>query len=73
VNVHDFGDKRLGKVVPCGVYDMIANTGFVSVGITSHTAEFAVQSEPARMVRVCAFRLAARPMSKGVAWPAWGT
>ena len=44
MNVHDFGDKRLGKVVPCGVYDMIANTGFVSVGITSDTAEFAVQS-----------------------------
>ena len=44
VNVHDFEDKKLGKVVPYGVYDMTANAGFVSVGITSDTAEFAVQS-----------------------------
>jgi hypothetical protein len=44
VNVHDFEDKELGKVVPYGVYDVTANTGFVSVGITSDTAEFAVQS-----------------------------
>src|SRR5258708_8490306 len=44
VNVHDFEDKRLGKVVPYGVYDVTANTGFLSIGITSHTAEFAVQS-----------------------------
>lgn len=44
VNVHDFEDKELGKVVPYGVYDVGANTGFVSVGITSDTAEFAVQS-----------------------------
>jgi hypothetical protein len=42
VNVHDSEDKKLGKVVPYGVYDMIANAGFVSVGITSDTAEFAV-------------------------------
>jgi hypothetical protein len=44
VNVHDFEDKKLGKVVPYGVYDVAANAGFVSVGITSDTAEFAVQS-----------------------------
>jgi hypothetical protein len=44
VNVHDFEDKKLGKVVPYGVYDVTANAGFVSVGITSDTAEFAVQS-----------------------------
>ena len=44
VNVHDFEDKKLGKVVPYGVYDVSANAGFVSVGITSDTAEFAVQS-----------------------------
>src|SRR5512145_718551 len=42
VNVHDFQDKTLGKVVPYGVYDIAANAGFVSVGITSDTAEFAV-------------------------------
>jgi hypothetical protein len=44
VAVHDFEDKDLGKVVPYGVYDVTANTGFVSVGITSDTAQFAVQS-----------------------------
>ena len=44
VNVHDFEDKTLGKVVPYGVYDVTANAGFVSVGITSDTAEFAVAS-----------------------------
>src|SRR5215210_6093279 len=44
VNVHDFENKKLGKVVPYGVYDVTANAGFVSVGITSETAEFAVQS-----------------------------
>ena len=44
MNVHDFENKKLGKVVPYGVYDVTANTGFVSVGITSDTAEFAVQS-----------------------------
>jgi Rhodopirellula transposase DDE domain len=44
VHVHDFVDKQLGKVVPYGVYDVAANAGFVSVGITSDTAEFAVQS-----------------------------
>ena len=42
VKVHDFEDKELGKVVPYGVYDVAANTGFVSVGITADTAEFAV-------------------------------
>jgi hypothetical protein len=30
--------------VPYGVYDVTANAGFVSVGITSDTAEFAVQA-----------------------------
>src|SRR6266849_5075714 len=44
VNAHDFENKTLGKVAPYGVYDMTANTGFVGVGITSDTAEFAVQS-----------------------------
>ena len=42
--MHDFEDKKLGKVVPYGVYDVSANEGWVSVGITSDTAEFAVQS-----------------------------
>ena len=44
VNVHDFEDKTLGKVVPYGVYDVTANEGWVSVGITADTAAFAVSS-----------------------------
>jgi hypothetical protein len=44
VKVHDFEDKALGKVVPYGVYDIAANAGWVSLGITSDTAEFAVNS-----------------------------
>jgi hypothetical protein len=44
VKVHDFEDKTLGKVVPYGVYDISANAGWISLGITSDTAEFAVQS-----------------------------
>jgi hypothetical protein len=44
VKVHDFEDKALGKVAPYGVYDVTANEGWVSLGITADTAEFAVQS-----------------------------
>ena len=44
VNVHDFKDKELGKVVPHGIYDPTTNAGWVSLGITHDTAEFAVQS-----------------------------
>jgi len=44
VKVHDFEDKALGKVAPYGVYDVAADEGWVSVGITADTAQFAVQS-----------------------------
>ena len=44
VNVHDFVDKKKGKAAPYGVYDVAKNEGWVSVGISSDTAEFAVQS-----------------------------
>ena len=44
VKVHDFEDKVLGKVAPYGVYDVTANEGWVNVGITADTAEFAVAS-----------------------------
>jgi len=44
VKVHDFEDKKLGKVAPYGVYDIAADAGWVSVGITHDTAEFAVAS-----------------------------
>jgi len=44
VNIHDFADKDLGKVVPYGVYDIFRNQGWVSVGITHDTAAFAVEA-----------------------------
>jgi len=44
VNTHDFIDKKLGKAAPYGVYDIANNKGWVSVGISSDTAEFAVNS-----------------------------
>lgn len=42
VRVHDFPDPLLGKAVPYGVYDLGADEGWVSVGVTADTAEFAV-------------------------------
>jgi hypothetical protein len=44
VNVHDFKDKELGKAIPYGVYDITDNTGWVSVGVTHDTAQFAVNA-----------------------------
>ena len=41
---HDFPLPGLGKAAPYGVYDMAANEGFVNVGISSDTAQFAVAS-----------------------------
>ncbi len=44
VRVHDFKDKDLGKAIPYGVYDMLNNQGWVSVGIDRDTAQFATRS-----------------------------
>jgi hypothetical protein len=44
VNVYDFPDKELGKIIPYGVYDEATNTGWVSVGVDHDTAEFAVET-----------------------------
>jgi hypothetical protein len=44
VDVHDFPDPEVGKAVPYGVYDLLANEGFVTVGDDGDTAEFAVSS-----------------------------
>jgi len=43
VQVHDFPGE-LGKVAPYGVYDIGDNSAWVSVGLSSDTAEFAVES-----------------------------
>jgi Rhodopirellula transposase DDE domain len=40
--VHDFPDPAVGKAIPYGVYDLGANTGWVSVGTDHDTAGFAV-------------------------------
>ncbi len=42
VNVHDFMDKDLGKAIPYGIYDVSANTGWVSAGTGHDTSAFAV-------------------------------
>ena len=44
VDVHDFPDPELGKVIPYGVFDMSRNEGWVSVGIDHDTAQFAAQA-----------------------------
>jgi DNA-binding phage protein len=44
VNVHDFPDEVLGKIIPYGVYDEATNTGWVSVGVDHDTSEFAVET-----------------------------
>jgi hypothetical protein len=42
VSMHDFPDPAVGKAIPYGVYDLGANTGWVSVGTDHDTAGFAV-------------------------------
>src|SRR5450755_2686591 len=44
VRCHDFKDKDLGHAIPYGVYDIKANEGMVSVGVTNDTSAFAVSS-----------------------------
>jgi len=41
---HDFPIKELGKVCPYGVYDLAENRGFVNLGRSHDTAEFAIES-----------------------------
>lgn len=44
VNGHDFPDPKVSKAIPYGIYDIGNNSGWVNVGITADTAEFAVSS-----------------------------
>jgi hypothetical protein len=44
VNAHDFPQDALCKAAPYGVYDVGRNHGFVHVGISSDTPQFAVDS-----------------------------
>ena len=41
---HDFPIPELGKIAPYGVYILNDNTGFVNLGISADTSEFAVES-----------------------------
>ena len=41
---HDFPLKELGKISPYGVYNLNHNTGFVNLGTSHDTSEFAVES-----------------------------
>ena len=44
VRAPDFQDDELGKASPYGLYDLSANSGWVSVGVDHDTPEFAVAS-----------------------------
>ena len=44
VNDHDFRSHAAGLAVPHGIYDTLANRGFVRVGVSSDTAFFAVDN-----------------------------
>ena len=47
VQVHDLADRALGqrgKAVPYGIYDIVNDEGWVSVGDFADTAEFAVEA-----------------------------
>jgi hypothetical protein len=41
---HDFPIKELGKISPYGIYNLNRNVGFVNVGTSHDTSEFAVES-----------------------------
>jgi len=43
-NTHDFPSHARGKATPYGVYDTALNGGWVSVGVSSDTAQFAANS-----------------------------
>jgi len=44
VNVYDFISLGIGIAIPYGIYDVNNNNGFVNVGVSYDTSEFAVES-----------------------------
>ena len=44
VNVHDFRHDAVGRAVPYGIYDVVHNKGYVVVGTSAETSEFAVDA-----------------------------
>jgi hypothetical protein len=52
VRTHDFIDEELGKAIPYGIYDVGRDEGWVSVGVSADTAQFAVASIKAWWTRL---------------------
>jgi hypothetical protein len=52
VNAHDFLTDARGRAVPYGVYDVLANRGFVQVGLSANTPEFAAAAVRAWWTRL---------------------
>jgi hypothetical protein len=44
VNVYDFPGNAVGKAVPYGIYDITHNLGYVAVGTSADTSEFAMDA-----------------------------
>ena len=44
VNVHDFRQDAVGRAVPYGIYDLAHNLGYVYVGNSAETGQFAVDA-----------------------------
>jgi hypothetical protein len=44
VNVHDFRQDAVGRAVPYGIYDLTHNEGYIVVGTSADTSEFAVDA-----------------------------
>jgi hypothetical protein len=54
VNEHDFPDTAECRAVPFGIYDVAKNFGYVYVGVSNDTPEFAVHSiERSETMRLC--------------------
>lgn len=41
---HDYGHLSQGKIIPHGIYDMLANKGYISIGGSSETADFVIDN-----------------------------
>jgi len=63
VNMYDFPNLGKGIAIPYGTYDIQRNHGFVNVGMTHDTAEFAVES-----LRFWWRRIGHRHYSNATAW-----
>jgi hypothetical protein len=44
VNVHDFPSDAIAKATAYGIYDVVHNLGYVYIGISANTPEFAVDA-----------------------------